>query len=104
MSAAPLSLAVAFAGGVFGAALGGLPVFVLCGLAVIAGTGVLAATGDPGFLHLIAWGPILGPQAAFGGAGSDRLEAARRGPRQLPGVRGSQGGSSAARRLDGPLP
>lgn len=72
-------LIVAFAGGIFGAALGGLPVFILCGVAAVVGAGINMATGDPTFSNLVAWGPFLGPQVAFAGGAAAAVYAAQKG-------------------------
>lgn len=65
-------MALAFCGGVFGAAVGGLCSFVFCGLAAVvssvfmlAGQPVAAGTFDA----WVTWGPFLGPQASFLGGG-----------------------------------
>ena len=39
-------LILSFAGGMFGAAIGGLPSFVLCGVTAVVGLAVYQATGD----------------------------------------------------------
>lgn len=72
-------LLAAFGGGVIGAAFGGLPVFILCGLAAIVGAGINAATGDPTFSNLVAWGPLLGPHTAFAGGAAAAVYAMKRG-------------------------
>lgn len=72
-------LIAAFGGGVIGAALGGLPVFILCGIAAIVGAGINLATGDPTFSNLVAWGPFLGPQVSFAGAAAAAVYAASKG-------------------------
>ncbi len=70
---------VSFAGGVFGAALGGASAFFLCGLAAIAGSVVFLATGDPRFGEIVAWGPFLGPHVAFAGGVAAAALAGRKG-------------------------
>lgn len=60
-------LIAAFGGGLFGAAIGGLPTFILCGLVAIAGAGIAAATGNGAVSGTLAFGPILGPHVAFAG-------------------------------------
>jgi len=60
-------LLVCFAGGMFGAAVGGLPSFVICGVGAVVGLGVLVATGDGTFVNAVAWGPLLSPGVAFVG-------------------------------------
>lgn len=75
----PMPWLLAFAGGVFGAALGGAGAFFLCGLAAIAGSVVFLATGDPKFGELITWGPFLGPHVAFAGGVAAAALAGRKG-------------------------
>ena len=74
-----LYLVAAFGGGILGAALGGLPVFILCGVAAVAGAGIAAATGDQTFSNLVAWGPLLGPQVSFAGGAAAAVYAAKKG-------------------------
>lgn len=54
----------AFGGGVFGAFIGGLPAFILCGIVGFAG---FAMGGDMDILGSLAFGSFLGPHIAFGG-------------------------------------
>lgn len=70
---------IAFAGGVLGAAFGGLNAFILCGLASIIGTVITMATGDPTFNLVVTWGPFLGPHVAFAGGVAASAFAARHG-------------------------
>jgi hypothetical protein len=72
-------LIASFGGGLLGAALGGLPVFVLCGVAAIVGAAVAAATGDATFMNFVAFGPLLGPQISFAGGAAAAAYAANRG-------------------------
>lgn len=74
-----ITLIASFGGGVLGAALGGLPVFILCGVAAIVGAGIAAATGDATFMNAIAFGPLLGPQISFAGGAAAAVYAARKG-------------------------
>jgi len=74
-----VSLCFAFGGGIIGAAIGGLPAFVLCGLAVIVGTIVTAVSGDTTLLYQLAWGPFLGPHVTFSGAVAAAAYAAKKG-------------------------
>jgi len=60
-----LILIVAFCGGIFGASVGGLNAFILCGLASVIGTVTEITTGTALFNHWITWGPFLGPHVAF---------------------------------------
>ena len=70
-------LIAAFGGGVLGAALGAVPVFVLTGVLALAGVvGVMA--GHPEILQ-IAFGPVLGPHVSFSGGVAAAAFAARRG-------------------------
>lgn len=65
-------LVLAFCGGVFGAAVGGLCAFVFCGLAAVLSS-LLMLAGHPetaGSVDAwVTWGPLLGPQASFLGGG-----------------------------------
>jgi len=64
-------LILSFAGGMWGAAIGGLPAFVLCGVVAVVGLAIVLITGDPTFVNEIAWGPFFGPHIAFvGGVGA----------------------------------
>ena len=74
-----LWLAAAFGGGVFGASVGALPAFILCGLAAVVGPAVSLATGNPAFTNDIAFGPMLGPHTAFAGGVAAAAYAARIG-------------------------
>jgi hypothetical protein len=75
-----LWLVAAFGGGIFGAAVGGLPAFVFTGIAAVVGAGLTAYAGDGGaFSGLVAWGPVLGPQIAFAGGVAAVAYAAKRG-------------------------
>ncbi|WP_299231766.1 hypothetical protein [uncultured Bacteroides sp.] len=62
-----IELLIAFAGGIFGAAIGAFPVWVLCGLAVLIGATVNLTSGNPDFMNLVAWGIFLGPHTSFAG-------------------------------------
>ncbi|WP_277555438.1 hypothetical protein [Halobaculum limi] len=84
-------LLAAFAGGAFGAALGALNTFVLCGFTVIVGelyalatragggTVPVNVTGD------IAFGVVLGPHVAFGGGAAALAYAVKQGYVDTPG-------------------
>lgn len=72
-------LILSFGGGVFGAAIGGLPSFVLCGVCATIGLAVFWATGEDTFLNLTAWGPLLGPHIAFAGGVAAAAYAAKAG-------------------------
>lgn len=59
-------LIMGFCGGIFGAAIGALPSFVLCGFGALVCSAVCMATGKD--MHILAtWGPLIGPQSAFAG-------------------------------------
>lgn len=63
------TILIAFGGGVFGAALGGLWSIILCALLVLAGS-VLVMTGGSNFLLMqVALGPIFGPHVGGFAAG-----------------------------------
>jgi hypothetical protein len=79
-------LAVAFAGGALGAAIGALPSFSLAGLVVIVGELYVLAGRTLGVTELpvdvtgaIGFGPVLGPHVAFGGGAAALAYAARQG-------------------------
>ena len=74
-----LYLAVAFCGGMFGAAVGGLPSFILCGCALITGSIIALVTGDSSFNNLVTWGPFLGPHVTFAGGVAAAALASRKG-------------------------
>ncbi len=65
-------LVLAFCGGIFGAAIGGLCSFVLCGLGAVISS-ILLLSGNPETAGLVdgwvTWGPLVGPQTAFVGGG-----------------------------------
>jgi hypothetical protein len=71
------ALFAAFGGGVFAAAIGALPAFILTGFAVLAG--IAAALGGSGtaILDHVAFGPFLGPHISFA-AGVAAVAYARR--------------------------
>lgn len=75
----PLFLIAALGGGLLGAAIGGLPIFIICGAAAIIGAGITAATGNANFSNLVAWGPLLGPQVSFAGGAAAAIYAVKRG-------------------------
>ena len=72
-------LLAAFGGGLFGAAIGGLPAFILTGVAVLVAFG--AGLGGAGFdvLGLVVFGPVTGPHITFVGGVAAAAFAARRG-------------------------
>ncbi len=72
-------LLVAFAGGATGATIGGLSLFMLCGLSAMIGTVIYLTTGDAAILQTITWGPFLGPHVAFSGGAAAAAYAAKIG-------------------------
>jgi hypothetical protein len=78
-------LVAAFAGGVFGAAVGALQSFALAGLFVVVGElyalAVETVGGTPAvdITGSIAFGPVLGPHVAFAGGAGAVAYAARKG-------------------------
>ena len=72
-------LLIGFAGGVFGAALGAFPAFMLCGASLVVGSVIAMVTGDWTFLLIVTWGPFLGPQASLSGGVAAAAYAASRG-------------------------
>lgn len=74
-----MQLTTAFAGGLFGAVVGGFNAFLLCGFLAVVGSVVTLVSGDTAFSTLLPWGPFIGPQAAFTGAVAAAALAARRG-------------------------
>lgn len=79
MSFEILYLVASIGGGIVGAAVGGLPIFILCGVAAVVGAGLAAATGDGNFMGLVAFGPVLGPQISFAAGAAAAAYAAKRG-------------------------
>ena len=65
MSFDPLWLVAAFGGGIFGAAFGAVPAFIMMGFAIIVGTALQLSTGDATFFNVVGLGPVLGPQISF---------------------------------------
>ncbi|MFC7069079.1 hypothetical protein [Halobaculum lipolyticum] len=84
-------LIAAFAGGAFGAALGALNTFVLCGFTVIAGELYALATRAAGgtvpvnVTGDVAFGVVLGPHVAFGGGAAALAYAVSKGYVETPG-------------------
>ncbi len=72
-------LVAAFAGGMFGAAVGAIPAFIITGLAAVVGAAVAMITGDGTLVGAIAFGPFLGPQVAFAGGVAGAAYAAKKG-------------------------
>lgn len=71
-------LVAAFGGGLFGAAIGALPVFIFTGFAVLVGSAMALSGGTFDFTGSIAFGPVLGPYVAFAGGVAAAAYAARR--------------------------
>lgn len=72
-------LLAAFAGGLFGAAIGGLPAFVFTGIAVLIGVAAAAAGSDFDIIGNVAFGPVFGPHISFAGGAAAAAFAYRRG-------------------------
>lgn len=74
-----VDLLVAFAGGLFGAAIGGLPAFIFTGVLVLIGVAVGLAGGQFDVLTNVAFGPFFGPHVSFVGGAAAVAFAKRRG-------------------------
>lgn len=61
------SLIMGFFGGVFGAYIGGLGSFVLCGFLGLVGAAIFVVNGDSTFINEVAFGPLFSPATAFVG-------------------------------------
>lgn len=72
-------LLAAFAGGLFAAAIGGLPAFVFTGFAVLAGVAAGLGNSDFDVLTNVAFGPVFGPHISFAGGAAAAAFAYRRG-------------------------
>lgn len=73
-----LMIIAAFGGGLLGALMGALPVFILVGFVGVAG--LTAVTGAPiDLVGGVAFGPFLGPHIAFGGGVAAAAYAHRKG-------------------------
>jgi hypothetical protein len=71
------SVLAAFAGGVWGAAVGAVPAFIVTGLLAMLGA-VSAQAGHPELID-VAFGTVFGPQVSFAGGVAAAAFAARRG-------------------------
>ena len=71
------SLFAAFGGGLLGAAIGAVPVFVFTGLLAIVGVAAAASGGTE--LIGVAFGPVMGPHVSFGGGVAAAAYAASKG-------------------------
>ncbi len=79
-----LMMIAAFGGGVLGAFMGALPVFILVGIVGLAG--LTAVTGSPiDLVGGVAFGPFLGPHIAFGGGVAAAAYAHRKGKLEVGG-------------------
>ena len=67
----------AFGGGLLGALIGALPVFIMTGFMVIAG--LMVGVGGPDIVGGVAFGPYLGPHIAFAGGVAAAAFAHRKG-------------------------
>lgn len=74
-----LLLIAAFGGGLFGAAVGGLPAFIFTGFIVIAGVAAAIGGGTYDLIGSVAFGPVFGPHISFGGAVAAAAFAKRQG-------------------------
>ncbi len=72
-------LLAAFGGGLFGAAIGGLPAFIFCGFAVLVGVAAGVGGSDFDVLGNVAFGPVFGPHIAFAGGAAAAAYAGRKG-------------------------
>jgi hypothetical protein len=75
------ALIASFGGGVVGAAVGGLPSFILTGFVVLAGVaaGFFGQPQAAALLNSVAFGSFLGPHIAFAGGVAAAAYAARKG-------------------------
>lgn len=72
-------LLLGMAGGIFGAAIGAFPVWILCGLTVLLGS-ILDLSGlGGGAVTAFAWGSFIGPHTSFAGGAAAAAYAARKG-------------------------
>lgn len=70
----------AFAGGLFGAAIGSLPAFIFTGFMVIAGETATYINPDlGGITEMLQFGAFFGPHIAFAGGAAASAYAARKG-------------------------
>lgn len=73
-----LSVLAAFGGGAFGAAIGGLPAFIMTGIIAVVGTAIGLGTGTDVITGNIAFGTFFGPHIAFAGGVAAAAYAARK--------------------------
>jgi hypothetical protein len=72
-------LVAAFAGGMFGAAVGAIPAFIMTGVAAIITAGIAIITGQGDLVGAVAFGPFLGPHVSFAGGVAAAAFAAKKG-------------------------
>ncbi len=72
-------LLCAFGGGLFAAAIGGLPAFVFTGFMVLVGVAAGLGGSEFDFLTNVAFGPVFGPHISFAGGAAAAAFAFRRG-------------------------
>lgn len=72
-------LVAAFAGGMFGAAVGAIPAFIMTGVAAIVSAAVAVITGQGDLVGAVAFGPFLGPHVSFAGGVAAAAYAAKKG-------------------------
>ncbi|MGH3088456.1 MAG: hypothetical protein ACRDSJ_14205, partial [Rubrobacteraceae bacterium] len=72
-------LLAAFAGGLFGAAIGGLPAFNFTGFTVRVGVAMATGGSDFDFITNVAFGPVFGPHISFAAGAAAAAFAASRG-------------------------
>jgi len=92
-----ITLIAAFGGGVLGAAVGAVPIFIVAA-GVLAVVGVAAGVGGSTELLSIAFGPVLGPHVSFAGGVAAAAYAGSRGA--LPTGRDIGSPLMALRRVD----
>jgi hypothetical protein len=69
----------ALAGGLFGAAIGGLPAFIFNGFLALVGVALALAGAEYNFLANVTFGPTFGPHVTFCGGAAAAAYAARKG-------------------------
>lgn len=67
------------AGGIFAAAIGALPAFVLSGVFILFGVGITLAGGEPDVLNFLGLGPFFGPHIAWASAVAATAYAGKKG-------------------------
>lgn len=69
----------ALAGGAFASLIGPNMAFGFTGVSILIGWGILATTGDAGFLNYVAFGPVFGPHVAFAAGTAASAYAGKKG-------------------------